>query len=129
MWKKLKENNFLRPLISYGSLFTSFGTLLCCALPSSLVLLGLGASLSNFLGRFPELIWLSEHKDWVFGLSLGMLGLSFLGLKASERLNCPIDKKTQCQETRKWSKPLLYVSLGINIVGASYAFLLPRFFN
>jgi uncharacterized protein (DUF924 family) len=30
-------------LLSYLSLFTSFGTLLCCALPSLLVLLGLGA--------------------------------------------------------------------------------------
>ena len=31
-------------VLSYISLFTSFGTLLCCALPSLLVLLGLGAS-------------------------------------------------------------------------------------
>jgi hypothetical protein len=32
-------------LLSYLSLFTSFGTLLCCALPSLLVLLGLGGHL------------------------------------------------------------------------------------
>jgi mercuric ion transport protein len=32
--------------LSYLSLFTSLGTLLCCALPSLLVLFGLGATVA-----------------------------------------------------------------------------------
>ena len=36
-------------VLSYLSLFTSFGTLLCCALPSLLVLVGLGATVASFL--------------------------------------------------------------------------------
>lgn len=113
-------------LISYLSLFTSFGTLICCAIPSSLVLLGLGASLSSFLGTFPQLIWLSENKGIVFGVSFFMLALSFAGQKYAQNLSCPIDKKEDCESTRKWSKPLLYVTLVINLIGAFYAFLLPR---
>lgn len=122
MWQRLQENKF----VSYLSLFTSFGTLLCCALPSTLVLLGFGASLASFLGEFPELIWLSENKGWVFGISFFMLGISYLGQKYAERQVCPIDKKEDCETTKNWSKPLFYVSLGINIVGAFYAFVLPK---
>lgn len=122
MLSALKENK----IISYLSLFTSFGTLICCAIPSTLVLLGLGASLSNFLGEFPQLIWLSENKGIVFGVSFFMLGLSFASQKYAQNMSCPIDKKNDCENTRKWSKPLLYVTLVINLIGAFYAFLLPR---
>src|ERR1700682_446609 len=56
-------------LLSYLSLFTSFGTLLCCALPSLLVLLGLGATVASFLSAVPWLVTLSHHKNWVFAIS------------------------------------------------------------
>lgn len=125
MWQALRENKFFRPIVSYGTLFTSFGTLLCCALPTTLVLLGMGASLANFLGEFPQLIWLSDYKEWVFGVSFFMLGLSYLGQKLSAKLTCPIDKKEDCETAKSWSKPLFYVSLVINVVGATYAFILP----
>jgi hypothetical protein len=122
MWQALKESR----VISYASLFTSFGTLICCAIPSTLVLLGFGASLAGFLGEFPQLIWLSENKEIVFGLSFFMLALSFGAQKYSEQKACPIDKKEDCEETKNWSRPLFYITLGINIIGAFYAFLLPR---
>ena len=122
MWQRLQESK----LISYLSLFSSFGTLLCCALPSTLVLLGFGAGLASFLGEFPQLIWLSENKGLVFGLSFFMLGISYLGQRYAATLPCPIDKKEDCENTKNWSRPLFYVTLGINIVGAFYAFVLPR---
>src|SRR5947207_15934359 len=56
-------------LLSYLSLFTSFGTLLCCALPSLLVLFGLGATVATFLSAVPWLVALSRHKNWVFVVS------------------------------------------------------------
>lgn len=122
MWQKFQESKF----VSYASLFTSFGTLLCCALPSTLVLLGFGASLASFLGDFPQLIWLSDNKGIVFGVSFFMLGISYLGQRYAAKTVCPIDKKDDCETTKNWSKPLFYVTLGINIVGALYAFVLPR---
>lgn len=50
------------PLLSYLALFTSLGTLLCCALPSLLVLLGMGATAASFLAALPWLVTLAtEH--------------------------------------------------------------------
>jgi hypothetical protein len=112
--------------VSYGGLFTSFGTLICCAIPSTLVLLGLGATLANFLGEFPQLIWLSDHKSLVFGLSTLMLLLSYGAQRYSESLSCPVEKKEDCETTKSWSRPLFFISLGINVIGAFYAFILPR---
>ena len=54
---------------SFASLFTSVGTLLCCALPSLLVLLGLGATVASFLSAAPWLVALSHHKRVVFAVS------------------------------------------------------------
>lgn len=122
MLQKLRENK----LISYFSLFTSFGTLLCCAIPSTLVLLGFGASLAGFLGEYPQFIWLSDNKAIVFGLSFFMLGISWLGQKYAASQSCPIDKKEDCETTKNWSKPVFFITLGINIIGAFYAFVLPR---
>src|SRR5438045_6811113 len=65
-------------LFSYLSLFTSFGTLLCCALPSLLVLLGLGATVASFLSAVPWLVTLSHHKNWVFAVSGLLIGANFL---------------------------------------------------
>jgi len=122
MWQKFRENK----LISYFSLFTSFGTLLCCAIPSTLVLLGFGASLAGFLGEFPQLIWLSDNKGIVFGLSFFMLGVSFLGQKYAASKTCPIDKKDDCNSTKGWSRAVFYTTFVINIIGAFYAFVLPK---
>jgi len=49
-------------LLAYLSLFTSMGTLLCCALPSLLVLVGLGATVASVLSAAPWLVTLSGHK-------------------------------------------------------------------
>lgn len=113
----------MKRLIAYGGLFTSMGTLLCCAIPSLLVMLGFGASLAGFLGDYPQVIWLSENKEWVFGVSFIMLGVSYL---SSRNKVCPIEKKEDCEAAQKWSKPLMLLSLGINMVGSFYAFILPR---
>lgn len=126
MWQQLKENKKFQKVVSWAGLFGSFGTLLCCAIPSMLVLLGFGATLASFLSSFPELIWLSENKGYVFFFSFFMLGLSFLGQKFSATQACPIDKKEDCEETKRWSKPIFWTSLIINIVGSFYAFILPR---
>ena len=59
-----KLNNYQK--ITFFSFFASTGTIVCCALPALLVTLGAGASLSFFLGAFPEIILISQYKDFVF---------------------------------------------------------------
>lgn len=127
MLEALKENKLFKNLVSWFGLFSSFGTLLCCAIPSTLVLLGFGASLASFLGTFPQLIWLTENKEYIFGFSFIMLAISYAGQKYAQSQVCPIDKKEDCENTKDWSKPLFWFSLGINIIGSFYAFILPKF--
>lgn len=122
MLPTLKGNKF----VSWLGLFSSFGTLLCCAIPSTLVLLGFGATLASFLGNFPQLIWLSENKGVVFGVSFLMLGISYAAQRYAQSQVCPIDKKEDCEKTKDWSRPLFWISLGINVIGSFYAFVLPK---
>lgn len=126
MLQVLKENKRFQKFFSWFGLFSSVGTLLCCALPSTLVLLGFGATLASFLGNFPQLIWLSDNKAYVFGLSFFMLGVSFVGQRYAQSQVCPIDKKADCEAAKDWSRPLFWTSLGINSVGSFYAFILPK---
>lgn len=126
MLQALKENRFIQKSLSWVGLFGSMGTLLCCAIPSTLVLLGFGATLASFLGNFPQLIWLSENKEYVFGFSFLMLSVSYAGQKYAQSQVCPIDKREDCETTKGWSKPIFWISFGINLIGAFYAFILPR---
>src|SRR3954469_13992855 len=63
--------------LSYLSLFTSVGTLLCCALPSLLVLFGLGATVASVLSGAPWLVTLSRHKHWVFIVAGALISGNF----------------------------------------------------
>lgn len=116
-------------LLGVLSLFTSLGTLLCCALPSLLVLLGLGATVASVLSDVPWLVALSRHKPWVFGISGVLIAGNFLyvyslapRLKA-RALACPIDDP-RCGVATRFSRAVLWISAAIWSVGAFTAFLL-----
>lgn len=115
---------------SYVSLFTSFGTLLCCALPSLLVLFGLGATVASFLSAAPWLVTLSQHKIWVFILSgvliAGNFGYVYVlapHLKAQGDA-CPVDEPNACGAAGGFSRIVLWISAAIYAVGAFTAFVL-----
>jgi hypothetical protein len=117
-------------VLSYLSLFTSFGTLLCCALPSLLVLLGLGATVASFLSAVPWLVTLSRHKTWVFGISGLLIGSNVLYVYLiAPRLKdqgaaCPVDEPDACSSASRFSRILLWVSATIYVVGLFSAFVL-----
>lgn len=116
--------------MSYLSLFTSFGTLLCCALPSLLVLLGLGATVASFLTAVPWLVTLSRHKTWVFAVSGLLIGGNLLYVYvAAPRLQrrvgaCPADAPEGCASTSRFSRIVLWISAVIYALGAFSAFAL-----
>ena len=56
----------------WASLAASLGTLVCCALPSLLVLLGFGTTVAAAVSVAPWLVVLSQNKAWVF-LAAGLL--------------------------------------------------------
>ena len=55
------DRSFRQRASSYAALFTSTGTLLCCALPSALAALAGGAAVASFVSAFPWLVGLSQH--------------------------------------------------------------------
>ena len=115
-------------LLSYFSLFTSVGTLLCCALPSLLVLFGLGASVASMLSFMPWLVTLSQHKQWTFLISGVLIALSFVNtyyiaprFRAEQ---CSPDDPTACEDASRVSKLLLWGSAVIYAVGFFVAYAL-----
>lgn len=121
---KLKKQ-FLNQL----SLFTSFSTLICCALPSLLVMLGLGVAVSGLVSVFPQIIWLSEHKGWVFGISGSLIVLNWiLYLRPQQTQACDIDAgQTACAESKDLSFWILALSTALWMTGAFFAFLVKYF--
>ena len=115
-------------LLSYFSLFSSVGTLLCCALPSLLVLAGLGASVASTLSTFPGLVTLSHHKPWTFGVSGILIAASFANrCYFAPRLRahaCSPENPEACEGASRFSKALLWISACLYVVGFFVAFLL-----
>jgi hypothetical protein len=116
--------------VGFLSLFTSFGTLLCCALPSLLVLAGLGATVASVLSTAPWLVTLSHHKRPVFGVSGALIAANVvyvyrlaptLGRRADA---CPPDSPGACAAADRFSRVVLWVSAVVYAVGFFTAFIL-----
>ncbi len=118
--KKTKAASFL-------SLFTSGGTLICCALPATLVGLGAGAAMSSLVSNVPQLVWFSEHKLGVFLFAGIMLILSGAMQWRARTLPCPADPTlaATCLQTRKTSVRVYIVSVVIFLIGGFFAFIAP----
>lgn len=115
-------------VLNYFSLFTSLSTLLCCALPSLLVLFGLGASVASMLSFMPWLVTLSRHKQWMFVGSGVLIAFSFVNMYyISPRLRakqCSADDPSACDVASRFSRILLWVSALIYAVGVFVAYVL-----
>ena len=116
-------------LVNYLSLFTSSGTVLCCALPALLVSVGAGAALSSLITVFPQLVILSIYKIPIFIGAFIMLIIAGMLQYRSRGLPCPVDKKQAyaCMQTRKVSMIIYFTSVGIFIIGLLFAFIIPLF--
>jgi hypothetical protein len=116
-------------LLNYFSLFSSFSTLICCALPSVLVLLGMGTAVASLLSAAPWLVSLSRHKIWTFSIAGTLIAASFVmtyvvvpRLRIGE--NCDADDPTTCGEISKVSRLVLWGSALIWSGGFFVAYLL-----
>lgn len=111
--------------INYLTLFGSMGTLVCCALPSLLVSLGMGAVMAGLASNIPGLVWISEHKTGVFIFAGLMLALNGIMLWRNRNAPCPIDPdlRDACLSGRKFSARIYFVSLGVFLVGFFFAYV------
>jgi hypothetical protein len=116
-------------MLNYFSLFSSFSTLICCALPSVLVLLGMGTAVASVLSAAPWLVNLSRHKIWTFSIAAVLIALSFvMTYLIAPRLRqgevCDADDPTTCGEVSKVSRMILWGSAIIWSCGFFVAYLL-----
>lgn len=109
------------------SLFTSGSTLVCCALPATLVAIGSAATLTSLITHFPQLIWISEHKPLVFGLAGAMLVIAGYLQWQARNAPCPADSElaTICRKTRVSALRVYWISVAIFLIGAFFAFAAP----
>lgn len=113
--------------LSVLTLFTSSGTLVCCALPALLVTLGFGSALAGFLSSVPWLVGLSHHKTWVFGMSGILLGFAWFMVYGQRNItmsteSCSLDGDP-CESAGRFTRVTLWISLAIYLVGFFMAYL------
>jgi len=120
------QNSLMRQtVLPTLSLFTSMGTLVCCALPALLVTLGMGATLAGFIGAVPWITAISDYKAYVFAGAGIMLALAAFMQWRARYAPCPADpaKAKACMRLRKISWAILGFSILIYLVGFFFAFL------
>ena len=117
--------NIILPLIS---LFTSLGTLVCCALPALLVSLGAGAVLAGLVSNFSILLLLSKYKMYVFSIASFLILISGYILWRTRNTPCPIDPiaARMCNKLRIISIYIYIFSVIILLVGVFFAFVASR---
>ena len=113
--------------ISLLTLFSSGGTLICCALPALLVSLGAGAVMASVVSSVPQIVWFSEHKLGVFIFAGVMLSISGLLQWQAKSLPCPSDKALAelCNKTRVNSLRIYVFSVCVFLIGGFMAFAAP----
>lgn len=114
--------------LAFSALLASTGTLLCCVLPAVMVALGAGAALAGLVGAVPQLVWLSEHKAFVFGSAGVLLGVAGAALWSARRMPCPADPTLAraCVRLRSLSVSLYMAAVIAFVLGVAFAFVLPR---
>ena len=123
--KPISSKNLLLPSLS---LFTSLGTLFCCALPALSVVLGAGAALAGLLSNAPYLIVLSKYKVLLFLISGSLMIISGYLIWRSRNAPCPADplKARACKRLRIASLAIYFFSVTIYAIGFFFAFIITK---
>ena len=121
---KIDPSLLRQSAVSWLTLFTSAGTLVCCALPILFVMLGLGASVAAVTSAAPFLITLALHKSWVFAGSGLMLLVAGVLLYRPGRA-CPSDPELGrlCARADHWNRRIHGFSAAIWGIGFFAAYL------
>lgn len=122
---RTERRSWTQKLSSYLALFTSTGTLICCALPSAIAALAGGAALASFVSTFPWLVTLSQHKEWIFlGAGVMILLSGTLVYRPKGKVACTIAGGEGCAVAGRLTKAMFWLSSGIYATGAFFAYAL-----
>ena len=100
----------------WAALAATVGTLLCCVLPSLLVLAGLGTTVAALTSSVPGLVWLSQHKGWVFLVA----GLVIAGSRLYNERVAPrvVVQGASCPPALgRWTRRVWWLSVMLYAVG------------
>lgn len=111
------------------TVFSSFSTLLCCALPALFVALGAGSVMAGLVSAVPQLVIVSRHKPTVFIFAGSMLSLSAFMQWRNRRAACPIEPVAAkaCMRLRKVSAIVFGISLTAYLAGIFFTFFAKYF--
>ena len=120
--KSLYRKSLALPVIN---LFTSFSTIICCALPALLVSIGAGAALAGLVSTVPQLVALSKYKIAVFTVAGILILITGIVQWKNRHAPCPTDPELAqaCMRLRKFNKIIYILSVILYLTGFFFAFL------
>jgi hypothetical protein len=122
-----KSNNqtWKQKASSFFALFTSTGTLICCALPAAVAAFAGGAAVTSMISTFPWMVPLSRHKIWIFIGSALMITLSgILIYRPQGNVACSITGGEGCEVAGRFTKFMFWASVIIYGSGTFFAYAL-----
>ncbi|GIX08133.1 MAG: hypothetical protein KatS3mg115_2536 [Candidatus Poribacteria bacterium] len=112
-------------VMAFLSLFTSTGTLLCCALPALLGAIAGGAAVSSFISAVPWVVPLSRYKAWLFLVAGLLLAVeAVLLFRPRSRIACAVNGGEACEVTGQWTRWLFWSAVLIYGIGFAFAYAL-----
>lgn len=119
----------LSKAVSFAALFTSLGTLLCCAIPAFMVFLGFGASLAGLISAAPQITVFSQYKQIVIAAAVAAIVAAWLLRWLSPQTQeCRIPSETgapPCRMVREWSYWILMAASILTAISILVAYVLP----
>ncbi|GBD94230.1 hypothetical protein BMS3Abin05_01834 [bacterium BMS3Abin05] len=113
----------MQKLTGFLALFSSTGTLLCCALPAAIAAVAGGAAVGAFISTFPWLISISHYKVWIFSAAFLLIVFSgILTFRPHGKLACSITGGHGCETAGRFSKIMFWISVIIYAIGFSFAY-------
>jgi hypothetical protein len=108
---------------SFAALFTSTGTLLCCALPAAVAAFAGGGAVTSMISTFPWLVPLSANKGWIFlGSGIMLLISGILVYRPKGKMACSITGGEGCEVAGRFTKIMFWSSVIIYSIGVFFAY-------
>lgn len=120
-----KFQNWKQKASSFFALFTSTGTLICCALPAAVAAFAGGAAVTSMVSTFPWMVTLSAYKIWIFLGAAIMLTISgILIYRPKGKVACSVTGGKGCEVAGRFTKIMFWTSASIYTIGVFFAYAL-----
>lgn len=118
-------NSSQQSFSSFLALFTSTGTLICCALPAAVAAFAGGAAVTSMISTFPWMVTLSMYKGLIFlGSGIMLLISGILVYRPKGKVTCSITGGEGCDVAGRFTKVMFWSSVVIYSTGTFFAYAL-----